>query len=57
MHQGFYLAYNDVKLQVHEYVAAMKQRYPTATLLFTGHSLGQLEFSILSNEFMVRIYA
>ena len=40
MHQGFYAAYTSVSSQVNAAVKALMIRYPTATFLITGHSLG-----------------
>lgn len=40
VHEGFYLSYMTIAGQVHNAVAALKQKYPGKELVMTGASLG-----------------
>lgn len=40
VHKGFYSGFQMVRSQVMTQVQALKAKYPTATILVTGHSLG-----------------
>lgn len=40
MHRGFYTSFLDVEPQLIDAVKPLLAKYPTASLLVTGHSLG-----------------
>jgi len=43
VHKGFYNAYNSLQSQLTPYVQTMRSKYPSATVVVTGHSLGAAE--------------
>jgi putative lipase involved disintegration of autophagic bodies len=40
IHQGFYLAYLSIAAKLQDAITALFNKYPTANLVITGHSLG-----------------
>jgi len=43
VHEGFYAAYNSIKDKCLTAVKSLKSKYPSATVVVTGHSLGGAE--------------
>jgi hypothetical protein len=50
VHDGFYDAEQSVIVYVVEKVAILRQKYVNATVVVTGHSLGQLHFLSMPNQ-------
>jgi len=43
VHEGFYAAYNSLKDKMLSAVKSLRSKYPSATVVVTGHSLGSAE--------------
>jgi hypothetical protein len=40
VHQGFFVCYNSLSEKVESYIQVLTAKYPNATVVVTGHSLG-----------------
>ncbi len=57
IHEGFFNAYQSVATQTHDKVKALADKYPSARIIITGHSLGGALAIVGSTRLLIQRYS